>query len=69
MTEKSQRCYHDVLQIGNNVIQCIDFVMCPSEVIEFCRMSNFGQKSGRVLGLGLELVLGLCLCDHSYSLD
>ena len=27
---------------------CIDFVMYSSEVVQFYRISNFGEKSGRV---------------------
>ena len=33
---------HDKLQIRNNVVQHFDLVIIPSEVLQFCRMSNFG---------------------------
>ena len=37
---------HSILQIRNNDIECIDFVVYLSEVTHLCRIRNFGMKSG-----------------------
>ena len=47
LPKKVKDVIHHKLQIKNNAIQCIDFAICPSEAMQFCRMSNFVQKSGR----------------------
>ena len=38
--KKVRDVIHDMPQIKDYVIQCTEFVMCPSEVMEFCRMSK-----------------------------
>ena len=43
--EKEKKSYviQDELQIKNEVIQYIGFVMYPSEVMQSCGVSNFGH--------------------------
>ena len=50
------------LQRRYNVIQGTNFDILLFEVMNFCRISHFGQESGRVLRLVLRFGLGHCSC-------
>ena len=50
--KKSQRCYPQHGTMKKNVMYGFRYVIYPSEVKRFCRMSNFGVQTGLVLASG-----------------
>ena len=51
-TKKSQRCYPHHATKKKYCYPGIDFVVYPSEIMQICRLSNFGQNGGHAARLG-----------------